>query len=859
MTHFQKSKNVSARGWDKLTETMRSKISSFCLWALLLFVLCSCRKEIPSVKYNFDSLNDRIWIGEDFWTVPLEDWKISNGRIEFTGVGQQATCTVLPYILNAGEDPFIIKVEMGLIDTGLNKGAAGLIIGSEALEDKDHRTAVYFGSGINAGVNTEGYAFVGQYSRDLPDDFDWNRFQILVSGKKEPEGYIINLKVLDKSGNQAADVTARPEKPVTGIVQIVNNLRSSKSKNNGPGFWYDNLELEGSAFSYKPENRFGPILWAMHTLSRNMLKLTAQFPPIGAGDNQTAEFQVKNGNEWIAAGSGKIDPDSRTATFRVGGWDSSQEKEYRVLYSSKNVFGENRIFEYSGMIRQEPLDRQLNMAAMTCQYHTGFPYTPVVRNLKLKNPDLLYFSGDQIYEQNGGYPIKREPEDVAILNYLGKWYMFGWVFGDMMRDIPTICTPDDHDVFQGNLWGGQGVPKPAGTANTDDYTGFTQTVKMVNVVNTTQCSHLPDPYDPTPIEQGMTVWYTSLNYGRVSFAIVSDRIFKSGPNYVATWEGRKDHIREPLKDPSSLEKPGLEFLGKRQELFLENWIRDWKDVDIKVLLSQTLFTNVATHHGQYDYFLTGDMDSGGWPKSGRDRAINIIRKGFVFHISGDQHVPSLVQYGLNDYRDAGWSFVPPAIAVGYSRWFRPDELNIPVRNRPEHDLPNTGEYKDGFGNINYVYAIGNPGDFAGIQNRYEFQNKKTAGLGFVIFNRETRDITVESWHFLSDVLHPGKESQHAGWPLTINQMDNYGRKAEAWLPALKITGDSDPVVEVINQKSGNLEYILRINGNEFIPKVFSRDRYKIKVGYPEKDLYKEISDINPVMTQGGSELAIEFN
>jgi hypothetical protein len=52
---------------------MRSKIRSYCLWALFLFVLCSCRKEIPSVKYNFDSLNDRIWIGEDFWTVPIED------------------------------------------------------------------------------------------------------------------------------------------------------------------------------------------------------------------------------------------------------------------------------------------------------------------------------------------------------------------------------------------------------------------------------------------------------------------------------------------------------------------------------------------------------------------------------------------------------------------------------------------------------------------------------------------------------------------------------------------------------------------------------------------------------------------
>ncbi len=53
---------------------------------------------------------------------------------------------------------------------------------------------------------------------------------------------------------------------------------------------------------------------------------------------------------------------------------------------------------------------------------------------------------------------------LPFLNYLGKWYMFGWAFGDLMRDIPAICTPDDHDVFQGNLWGGQGIPKPAGSS-----------------------------------------------------------------------------------------------------------------------------------------------------------------------------------------------------------------------------------------------------------------------------------------------------------------------------------------------------------------------------------------------------------
>src|SRR3546814_9903580 len=69
---------------------------------------------------------------------------------------------------------------------------------------------------------------------------------------------------------------------------------------------------------------------------------------------------------------------------------------------------------------------------------TLFPYTTLFRS---------------IYEGNGGYPIKRTPEQRAILSYLGKWYMFGWAFGDVMRSRPTICTPDDHDVFQGNLWG----------------------------------------------------------------------------------------------------------------------------------------------------------------------------------------------------------------------------------------------------------------------------------------------------------------------------------------------------------------------------------------------------------------------
>jgi hypothetical protein len=836
------------------------KHNNICwLFAISLLTISACQNESSTVEYDFNSLNDRIWVGEDFWSVPLEDWSVANGRLEFNGAGQQNTCSILPYLICDNGKTFKITVDMGLIEMGDSNGSSGLIIGSLASEEDDIRAAVYFGTGINIGISTTGYAFIDQNQQRLPEGFDFNYFRLEIRGEKDSKGYVINLNVLDSSEVSLVKVSYRPEKEPSGIIQIVDNFRNAGSKNNGPEFWFDNLSLEGNGLIYKPENRFGPILWAMHTLSGNILKITAQLPPVGSQDNQVLELEVRNENKWERAGREKMDPDSRSVTFRVENWNATIDHQYRILYPLTDIHGNKEIFEYSGTIKKDPVNRQLKMAAMTCQYHTGFPYSPVVKNLRLKEPDILYFSGDQIYEQNGGYPIKREPEDAAILNYLGKWYMFGWAFGDLMRDIPAICTPDDHDVFQGNLWGGGGIARPSGTANSDDLMGFTQTVKMVNVVNTTQCSHLPDPFDPAPVEQDMKVWYTSLTYGRVSFAIVSDRVFKSGPDLVADWEGRKDHLKEPLKDPSVIDRPELVLLGKRQELFLESWIRDWSGIDMKVLLSQTPFANAASHHGQYDGYLLGDLDSGGWPKKARDMALSIIRKGFVFHISGDQHIPSIIQYGIDDFRDAGWGFCTPAIAVGYSRWFRPDELNIPVRNRPEHNHPNTGEYIDAFGNMTYVYAIGNPGDFAGISNRYEMQHNKTAGLGFVIFDKEKRDITMESWHFISDVLHPEEASQHPGWPKTINQMENYGREGKAWLPLLKIIGEPDPVVEITNQSSGELEYIVRINGNEFIPKVFSEDNYSIKVSYPGKDLVKSFSNIIPSAEKGKSELSVEFD
>jgi hypothetical protein len=795
----------------------------------------------------------------------MEDWQLKDGRIETVSNIQNASVSLLPYLLTAGDKPFRVSVKMGLLEKGRNHGSAGLTVGALASEEEDVRAAVYFGKGLDLGVSSKGYMFLGLKTKTLPEDFDMNMFRIDLEGHASADGYTLEMTILDKEDKPVASITDQPEGELAGIIKLVNNFKTSESKNNGPAFWFDDLNIEGAKFENHPENLFGPVLWTMYTLSRNTLKLTAQLPPLGTSENKEALLQVKEEKEWKTLQTTKMDPDARTATWKITEWDQSVSRQYRILFNYVNASGKTVDAEYAGEIRNEPDGKVLSLGALTCQYHYGFPYSPLVRNLSASNPDLLYFSGDQIYEQNGGYPIKRYPEDKAILNYLGKWYMFGWAFGELLRNTPAVCTPDDHDVFHGNLWGEEGMlAMDQQQAIKDGITiggtnqGFAQTVKFVNVVNRTQCAHLPDPYDPSPIEQGMSVWYTSFNYARISFAIVSDRVFKSGPSRVATWKTRPDHLLEPLKDPGIIDKPDLEFLGKRQEKFLKEWIRDWNNADMKVLLSQTLFANVATHHGSYDGYLYGDLDSGGWPKSARDRAVSTLRKGFVFHIAGDQHVPSLVHYGIDQYRDAGWCYVTPAIAVGYSRWFRPDETGIPVRNRPDHGYPDTGEYRDAFGNFNYVYAIGNPPNFTPVGDRYELADIKSSGYGMVIFDRSKRTITMESWRFLADLTDPGKGDQHPGWPLTISQFDNYGREAVAWLPGLKIKGDPDPVVEVINKKTGELEYSVRIIGNEYNPKVFSNDIFSIRVGYPEKDVWKVIDNLKPLVSKKQEEVLINF-
>jgi alkaline phosphatase D len=424
-------------------------------------------------------------------------------------------------------------------------------------------------------------------------------------------------------------------------------------------------------------------------------------------------------------------------------------------------------------------------------------------------PDILFFTGDQLYEANGGYGIQRKPAEAARLDYLRKWYMFGWAWGELTRNTPCICLPDDHDVYHGNLWGagGRAAEYPSGEGEPQaiqqlgqDSGGYVMPAQWVNMVQRTQSSHLPDSPDASPVDQNITVHYSQLVWGGISFAILEDRKWKSAPKTIMPAARiRNGWPQNPAWDAAKQgDVAGAQLLGQRQERFLENWARDWPDgVDMKAVVSATIFCNLATLPkemtsdagtpklpvqpvGGYaqNEKLTADHDSNGWPQTPRNRALRSMRSCLAVHIAGDQHLASTVQYGIDDWNDGPYSICTPAISnIFPRRWYPP----APGANQGAGAPRNTGEYKDGFGNHITVHAVANPQQFNVAPRAL---SERAPGFGIVVFNKSTRKIRLDNYPRWAD-LSKGNAEPYPGWPIVIDQMDNglNGARWELRLPA----------------------------------------------------------------------------
>ncbi|WP_297791866.1 hypothetical protein [uncultured Eudoraea sp.] len=479
-------------------------------------------------------------------------------------------------------------------------------------------------------------------------------------------------------------------------------------------------------------NRDSVVAFGLYTVHNNTLKLTGQLYPLYPNETREIILELYSDEKWKEVQRQNVNELGWSALFRVENWDSTKDIKYKITHGKRAFF--------EGIIRKNPADNsEIVMAALSCNSNKDRGLREnYVRNINYQDPDLMFFAGDQSYDHT---------------EHTAAWLKFGLQFRETFRNRPCITIPDDHDIGQGNLWGENGKLSTAKGSSDGGYTYHPEYVKMVERCQT---AHLPDPYDPTPIEQGIGVYFTNLSLSGIDFAILEDRKFKSGPEGKIPQQGpRPDHIRNPEYDPKSIDLEELTLLGERQLAFLENWAGE-NPGSMKVVLSQTGFCGGAHIHGSIDNRLHADLDSNGWPQSGRNKALKLIKKANAVHIAGDQHLATVIQHGIEEFRDGPWAFVVPAIVNDYySRWWWPEDEQAGVNPNNNTSLPWTGDYLDGFGNKISVMAYVNPES-----------PSHGGGYGLIRFNQKEKRVTFECWPRYTDVT-TGKASQFEGWPITV--------------------------------------------------------------------------------------------
>lgn len=874
---------------------------------ILLIVLISGCTKTYQIKYSSDWAHsaEGFWVGPELWSNRLQDWKVENGKLVCINTKPMRTVHLTTRRASSTRGNINISVHITIHrgSSFTSESAAGILIG--AGKDLDYRAASLihhsYGKqgGLFTGLDATGNLFVRDFEKE--DVFlkynsninsSWDKAYIIMTIKPDKDTYSIRIRAVDPSTNLIIDRleldNIDPER-IEGNIALVSH--SGYSSGSDTNFSYENWNVSGSKLTHDPEHIIGPMVGLQYTLSRSCLKMNVQMVPLSESENQTVILDIQEDDKWRKLAETKINRSSYTALFIMEKWDRNEDIPFRIRYVLKRK--SNREFVEYGVIKHDPQDKEeITLLSLSCieqiikpnknswmgidegvfpwDWAVLYPHIQLTDNLKEFDADLLFFAGDQVYE--GASPTVADTGPLAYLDYLYKWFLWCQTYKDLTSRIPSITIPDDHDVYHGNLWGAGGKATPPGLrgAQAQDAGGFKMDAVFVNMVQATQTRHLPDPYDPTPVEQGIGVYYTECNIGGVSLAILEDRKFKSAPRDMLPqadiFNGWSRNLNWNAKRNSRIEAT---LLGERQLIFLEDWASDWSGRTwMKAVLSQTLLANLSTILQDAvnddiiqtmevpdsgivlttDRFVT-DFDSNGWPQTGRDKAISKFRKAFATHIAGDQHLASTVHYGIDNWGDAGFAIVSPATGCIWTRRWHP-----PVEGRRGEDdwPPNLGDFEDGFGNKITVHAVANPHKSTIAPVRH---NELSTGYSSIKFNRKTRDIELANWPYYAG---PDNGNPFPFWPVRFNQYDNYGREAVAWLPEILAEGIVNPVIRIFRERTGDMIYAIRINGNSFQPRVFAYGNYTIEVGEPDTGNWQKFEGINATSFTGRPALEVKF-
>ncbi|BCX48650.1 hypothetical protein HAHE_25580 [Haloferula helveola] len=699
---------------------------------------------LQAAEFKSNWSGTRPWVGPEYWGNPLYDWETKDGAV-VAHAAKDRLLHLLTHQVGNAETGFSAEVEVDLAppDKVSNPTAvwAGLAVGVRGMMDDPRHVAVGAKEWIEAGIRADGRLILGKEAvSDKP------------LGGKGPVRLELRyasgeLSLQGTRGERTANVSLKCE-----AAELKGNLclaamspRRAEDKRGPILARFRDWKVGGDGVVETGVEPFGPILWTQYTRQGSTVKLQAQMGPVGKNDSQEAVLELKEGGKWKEAAKASIDGLSRTALFRVE--VPKGPADYRVTYPWAGG-----VSEWSGRIIEDPARQggEFRVGVFSCDHGYAFPLPTMTRNVAVQDPHLMFFAGDQIYEGYGGFGVVRAPVEKAALDYLRKYYQFGWTWRELLKDRPSVILPDDHDVFQGNLWGAGG-----GHVKRIDEGGYIMAPAWVKAVERTQTGHLPDPVDPAPIKGGIGVYFTEMTWGGVPIAILEDRKWKSGPLSVLPKN------RMQLK-PEEVDVPGASMLGERQEKFLGEWSTKTEAEPVRLVLSQTIFCKGHTHTGPELKKNRFDWDSNGWPQSGRRRALEPLKGDNTLMLHGDQHLGLLVRQGVDDWGDGPWAMMVPGTSNGWPRAWWPESGSI------------TGDFTDPFGNKFSVLAAANPEKGSNRLNPRatdppeKVAQLKGSGHGIVKIAPDRKSAVIEMWRYAFDAKSPKPGDQFEGFPQILH-------------------------------------------------------------------------------------------
>lgn len=742
-------------------------------------------------NFNWNNKPNQPWLAYSFWCNSYLDWKIEDKRVvAFPFRKHRRTAHLSAYQIKNKIGFLKASVNIGF-SRHKNTGYLGLLIGAGDSKFNEKTNLLVHNNFPNSKTHLVSISKTGELSLvDYRTDsilykqkIDTHLFndtigvKLTIKYKSFNDSTLIHMEVSNINNIIFKDSTILKTNAIPlGSIALT---YSCKKSFNAFG-WFDDLEINGNVFG-KSETT-GPIISSFHTVTKDSIFITFQLQPFKVVKEDRFNLFLKSKKTVLKYTNYKYDSLAHQIRFRVPNIKNNRNITYEIEYIGNQTIN---AFKLKGNIKTIPPKKELTVMALNCNgfafMHEGnfnydalwYPYEQIKEGFKTFNPDLIVFLGDQFYESRPNMPINKTP--YCYLDYLYKWNLFCIQFRDLMASKPTIILTDDHDVYQGNLWGANGSKAKTKDEkklnqryrkNYDtwqqDNGGYFMPTDFVNMAIGSQTSHLPQPFSSE--KSLLKNYYTSFTYGNFDFAILEDKKFKSPPIKI----NQPIFNGIPLNDnltTKQLNNDSLTLLGEKQLSFLSQFLsRESKG--IKVVLTQSAYASLTTinqeSHPIKDmpatisgkHKLNRDMDTNGWPKNGRDKALNIVGSKPTLFLAGDQHMGSVVE--LFDSSNNGTTFFTiPSISNTWPRTWLPNDS---INSSP------LGMHYDGFGNKMNVLAVANPTNEVHPPQKI---NKKSPGFGIIVLNNERKTAILHAYPlFFNENGSTNKE--YKGWPIRIS-------------------------------------------------------------------------------------------